>query len=135
LKKLALNLKISAILLLLAVSACAHAGEPKSISSTLATVDGKSTWIKCPAWDWDLVPAECRFPGFNCVPTCGKWPGDKMDIGAMQYIPGQTSQKPWGDWAGVPFKSAPGEMAPVQNFRIAPPPPPSLLQIIGVKIK
>ncbi len=127
-------LKIS-ILLLLAVSACAHADEPKSISSTMIRQGDENVWVNCPAWDWSLVPVECRFPGFNCVPSCGKWPGDKWDIGAMQYIPGQTSQKPWGDWKGIPFKSAPGEMAPVENFRIAAPPPPTEMSIIGVKVE
>lgn len=138
-KQLSLKFKlISGLLLLLAVSSCSHAADPAGIyldHSTMARIDGKPTWIKCPSWNWELVPPECRWPGFNCVPSCGKWPGDKMDIGAMQFIPGQTSDKPWGDWKGVPFKSAPGEMDPPANFRIPPPPAPSELQIIGVKIE
>jgi hypothetical protein len=85
--------------------------------STLATVDGKPTWIECPKWDWSLVPPECRRPAFNCVPVCGKWPGDTPDIGAYEYVPGSTSEKPWGIWNGVPLDYVPAEMEPPKGFR------------------
>jgi len=85
--------------------------------STLATIDGKPTWIDCPEWDWSLVPVECRVPAFNCVPICGKWPGDKVDIGAYEYVPNITSEQPWGAWKGIPFKSAPGEVTAPEGFR------------------
>jgi hypothetical protein len=71
--------------------------------------DGTLGWIKCPVWDWELVPPECRVPAFNCVPICGKWPGDNVDIGAYEYVPGITSERPWGVWEGVPFNYVPGE--------------------------
>lgn len=83
---------------------------------TSASVDGKQAWIKCPNWDWDLVPIECRMPGFNCIPVCGKYQGDKVDIGAYQYFTGITSEKPWGDWDGIPLPYS-ILIDPVQNLK------------------
>ena len=84
---------------------------------TSASVDGKQAWIKCPNWDWNLIPPECRRPGFNCIPVCGKFQGDKTDIGAYQYFPGITSEKPWGEWDGIPLPYS-ILVDPVQNFKI-----------------
>lgn len=137
--KIGAILLLSAVLLLLTVSACAHAADPIYLElSTLATVDGKPTWIPCPKWDWSKVPAECRRPAFNCVPTCGKWPGDRIDIGAYEYVPGITPEKPWGIWAGEPLALSPGQKPaggpePPKQLRPAPPPAPFDLTIIGVK--
>lgn len=126
------------ILLNICLVSCSHGADTGGIyydHATMVRKGDENVWVKCPAWDWERVPPECRMPGWNCVPVCGKWPGDKVDIGAWQYVPGITSEKPWGDWEGIPFKSAPGEgpKAP-EKFRIAPPPAPFDLKIIGVKI-
>lgn len=130
-----------AILLISAVSL--SAAEPIYFQhSTPSHVDGKLTWIDCPKWDWSLLPPECRSYGINCVPVCGKWPGDKMDIGAFQYIPGHTNEKPWGIWNGVPFAREPGEPgakpepypAPPQRFRSWFLPAPFDLVITGSKL-
>lgn len=83
---------------------------------TSALVDGKQEWIKCPQWDWTLLPSECRRPGFNCIPVCGKYQGDKVDIGAYQYFTGITSEQPWGDWDGIPLSYS-ILVDPVQNFK------------------
>jgi hypothetical protein len=126
---------IVSILLILTVCTCACAD---SKPSTLIRQGDENVWVECPEWDWSLVPPECRRPAFNCVPTCGKWPGDKTDIGAYEYVPGITSQKPWGIWEGVPFAVAPGtkplgDPKPPINLRGAKPPPPTDLVITGVK--
>jgi hypothetical protein len=77
---------------------------------TSALVDGKQEWIECPDWDWSLISPECKsryMIGFNCLPQCGKYAGDQPDIGAMPWFPGQTSERPWGDWTGVPLWYSP----------------------------
>lgn len=105
-------MKIIVIFISILLASCTQAADTFDYReySTLIRVDGKNIRTKCPKWDWLQVPAECRMPGFNCVPVCGKWPGDKVDIGAMQYIPGQTPERPWGIWKGIPFKYVPGEI-------------------------
>jgi len=78
------------------------------------TVDGvrQIKWVKCPEWDWSLAEAACLADGmelneymiaFNCIPRCGKWKGDKPDIGAWEWIEGITAEQPWGIWTGVPL--------------------------------
>ena len=60
--------------------------------STMANRDGKQVFIKCPDWDWSLIPNECKSKfmiSFNCLPRCGKYPDDKPDIGAFEYFPGK----------------------------------------------
>jgi hypothetical protein len=87
---------------------------------TSGLVDGKQKWIKCPDWDWSLILAECKSKymiAFNCLPKCGKFPGDKPDIGAWEYFPGITAEKPWGDWNGVPSNYKPGAVGVPKNFR------------------
>ncbi len=87
----------------------------RGISASLFGPDA----IKCPSdWNWLLVPVECRRPAVNCVPVCGKWPGDKPDIGAWEYVPGITDEVPWGIWDGVPFSYVPAEVGQVKNLRI-----------------
>ena len=82
-------------------------GEDLSNLSTIVSIDGEIQFIKCPQWDWTLVPEHCRRPAFNCLPICGKYPGDKPDIGAMEWFLGITPEKPWGDWTGVPLTDFP----------------------------
>jgi len=74
---------------------------------TFTVINGEIKLIPCPTWDWSLVPEECRRAAMNCIPICGKYPGDKPDIGAMEWFPGQTGEKPWGDWTGVPVPESP----------------------------
>lgn len=80
--------------------------------STMAVVNGKPQFIKCPDWDWQAIYDECAADGielnhfmiaFNCVPKCGKYDGDRPDIGAYEYVPNITAEKPWGDYNGVPL--------------------------------
>ena len=64
-------------------------------------------WV-CPQWDESLLPPECRgTTSINCLPRCGKYPGDRPDIGAYEWFPGITKDKPWGDWNGVPLNYNP----------------------------
>lgn len=103
---------------ILTTSVCAADFDFSNLSVLGNTKDGSIGWIKCPTWNWDLVPPECRRPAFNCVPICGKWPGDKVDIGAYEYVPGITAEQPWGVWNGVPFTYVPGEgVNPPKGFR------------------
>lgn len=84
--------------------------------STMVTTNGVTKWIKCPEWDWSIVEAQCLKDGtgtinrymisWNCLPRCGKYEGDRPDIGAWEYFPGITEEKPWGDWNGIPLHSA-----------------------------
>ena len=83
-----------------------------SRGSTMINLNGEIKFIPCPVWDWDGIIADCAKDGmypndymisFNCVPRCGKWSGDRPDIGAFEYVPGQTSEKPWGDYKGWPM--------------------------------
>lgn len=92
--------------------ATAFAANIYSRGSTMTNKDGAIAFVPCPAWDWDAIAAECAKDGmvpndymiaFNCVPKCGKWAGDLPDIGAFEYVPGQTAEKPWGDYNGVPM--------------------------------
>ena len=63
---------------------------------------------RCPEWDHSLLPEKCRNTrSFNCLPTCGKYPGDRPDIGAYEWFPGITAEKPWGDWNGIPLDYTP----------------------------
>ena len=83
--------------------------------------NGKPKWIKCPDWDWNLIPSECKTPhmiAINCLPKCGKYLGDKPDIGAWEDYPGITCQKPWGDWNGIPDLGKPNLIKPPKNFRL-----------------
>jgi len=83
--------------------------------STMVTKNGVSEWVKCPEWDWSIVEAQCLKDGtgtinrymiaWNCLPKCGKYEGDRPDIGAWEYFPGITAEKPWGDWNGIPLHS------------------------------
>jgi hypothetical protein len=91
-------------------------GDKYSNLSTMATINGEIKWIKCPEWDWSIVEAQCLKDGtgtinrymiaWNCLPKCGKYEGDRPDIGAWEYFPGITEEKPWGDWNGIPLHSA-----------------------------
>lgn len=112
--------KYVALTLMLGVAANAAEFDYNNLSTMGRKADGTQGWIKCPVWDWNLVPPECRVPAFNCVPRCGKWPGDKWDIGAYEYVPGMTGEKPWGNWKGVPFSYVPGEdqTTPPTKFRL-----------------
>ena len=68
---------------------------------------------KCPEFDHSLLPEKCRnTSSFNCLPRCGKYPGDRPDIGAYEWFPGITKEKPWGDWDGVPLEYSPLFKAP-----------------------
>lgn len=89
---------------------------------TLVRINDKPTWIKCPTWDWSLVEKTCADAGmtlnrymisFNCLPKCGKYEGDRPDIGAYEYFPGITSDKPWGDWNGIPLSMEDGDSKPI----------------------
>ena len=83
-------------------------------------IDGKPAWIKCPDWDWDLIPAECKnlyMISVNCLSRCGKFPGDKPDIGAWEYYPGITPEKPWGDWNGIPQQNKHTNINTPKNFK------------------
>jgi len=105
--------------------------------STMITtvVDGvrQIKWVKCPEWDWSIVEAACLADGmelneymisWNCLPRCGKWKGDKPDIGAWEWIEGITEEKPWGIWTGVPIDQLEPPMKPsptleeIKKFRI-----------------
>ena len=73
--------------------------------------------FECPEWDESLLPEECRgTKSFNCLPRCGKYPGDRPDIGAYEWFPNITEEKPWGDWDGVPLTYTP-HMDKVNNLR------------------
>jgi len=79
----------------------------QSKGSTLVTrmEDGVKVtkWVRCPVWDWDLIPNKCHGRSWNCLPKCGKWEGDEPDIGAWEWIEGITAAQPWGVWTGVPY--------------------------------
>ena len=94
---------------------------------TSALVNGKQKLIPCPNWDWTIVETQCLKDGyilnkymisFNCLPRCGKYPGDKPDIGGYEYISNITSEKPWGDWNGIPLKGI--DIDAPENFREQP---------------
>ena len=83
---------------------------------TFATVNGKLEIIKCPSWDWSLIPKECRnifMVDSNCLPKCGKYEGDEPDIG-KEWFEGQTHEQPWGDWDGIPVRLMPSK---ITDFR------------------
>jgi hypothetical protein len=91
-------------------SSGAYALDLHSKGSTMVTeiIDGAhvTRWVRCPVWDWDLIPFECKnrfMLSWNCLPRCGKWEGDEPDIGAWEWIEGITAETPWGVWTGVPF--------------------------------
>jgi hypothetical protein len=88
-------------------------------------------WVRCPVWDWDLIPYECKgrfMLSWNCLPRCGKWEGDKPDIGAWEWIDGITAAQPWGIWEGIPFGQE-----EVENSK--PIPQPSLDEIENFGIR
>jgi len=103
-------MKVLIIILTILCISIVHAQEPLYVDnlSTITTINGETQITPCPTWDWSLVPEECRVPAFNCLPRCGKYPGDKPDIGAMEWFTGITNEKPWGDWTGIPLT----DMAP-----------------------
>ena len=91
-------------------SSSVYALDLQSKGSTMVTrmESGKmvTKWVRCPVWDWDLVPPKCSGRmsiAWNCIPKCGKWEGDEPDIGAWEWIEGITAAQPWGVWTGVPF--------------------------------
>lgn len=93
----------------------------KSLHSPGCDENGKPKVLKCPEWDWSLIPEECRnkyMISINCLPRCGKDLDDKPDIGAWEYWPGITCEKPWGDWDGIPTHQKPVKPQPPQNFKI-----------------
>jgi hypothetical protein len=94
-------------IVLLGFNVC-QAVDFKSVGATLINKE----WKPCPVWDWDGIAGDCArdditfnryMIAFNCVPRCGKWSGDRPDIGAFEYVPGQTSERPWGDYDGWPM--------------------------------
>lgn len=97
-------------ILLILIAAPVYGQQPFDFEhlSTFAHINGEIKIIPCPVWDWSLVPEECRVPAMNCIPICGKYPGDKPDLGAMEWFTGQTNEKPWGNWTGIPLT----DMAP-----------------------
>jgi len=110
-------------------SPCIDAGEAIALENvqdlsnlkTFVTVNGVITLIDCPQWNWSLIAEECRRPAMNCIPVCDKYPNDKPDIGAMEWFPGQTNEKPWGDWNGIPLTDfPPGAPEAVQNLILSP---------------
>ena len=107
----------------------AYAAMDYSYLSTMVTktINGKQViqWVKCPAWDWSIVEAACLADGmelnqyiiaFNCLPKCGKWKGDRPDIGAFEWIEGITNEKPWGIWTGVPIDQLNPPMKPAPTL-------------------
>jgi hypothetical protein len=110
------------ILFFLAIPSVSYGEDYSHLENSHAPgrVDGKPGWIKCPNWDWSLIPDECKSKfmiSINCLPKCGKYPGDRPDIGAWEYFPGITAEKPWGDWNGIPLNHKPGVIGVPRNFR------------------
>lgn len=106
-----MRILIGSLLIVLLAASIAY-GQDYSHLSTFVFKDGEIKRMPCPQWDWNLVPPECRQAAMNCLPRCGKYPGDRTDIGAMEWFPGITDEKPWGDWNGVPLTGNQPPQAP-----------------------
>lgn len=112
--------------LLKAVGLASDFSHLKNLHAPGCDENGKPKWLKCPNWDWSLIPDECKTPNMisvNCLPRCGKYIDDKPDIGAWEHYKGITCQKPWGDWDGIPddenpIKPETGKIEPPMNFRL-----------------